>query len=199
MPLLTNIASLARCLPQGPQAEIHVVRGAALAWEDGTILWAGAESELPARFRGGPKEDAGGRLGVPGLGDCHTHLAFAVATVEAKSGYGLTEEHELRLLEIYRELTGGPQRLVATLLAAHAVPPEYQACRADYVELVVERIIPRAAREGLARFCDVFVEESAFTVAEGRRILDAGQRHGLRARLHADQSSSCGGAELAAL
>jgi imidazolonepropionase len=254
MPLLTNIASLARCLPQGPQSEIHVVRGAALAWEDGTILWAGAESELPARFRGGPKEDAGGRLVVPGLVDCHTHLAFAgwraeefeqrllgksyldiaaagggilstvaktraasteallarcrahlrgmaalgVTTVEAKSGYGLTEEHELRLLEIYRELTGGPQRLVATLLAAHAVPPEYQACRADYVELVVERIIPRAAREGLARFCDVFVEESAFTVAEGRRILDAGQRHGLRARLHADQLSPCGGAELAA-
>jgi imidazolonepropionase len=124
--------------------------------------------------------------------------ALGVTTVEAKSGYGLTEEHEIRLLEIYRELTGGPQRLVATLLAAHAVPPEYRACRADYVELVVERIIPRAAREGLARFCDVFVEESAFTVAEGRRILEAGQRHGLRARLHADQLSPCGGAELAA-
>jgi imidazolonepropionase len=254
MPLLTNIGSLARCLPQGPQSELHVVRGAALAWNGDRIAWVGPASDLPERFRGWPAEDAGGRLVVPGLVDCHTHLAFAgwraaefeqrlqgrsyleiaaaggginstvartraatseallarcrehlramaalgVTTVEAKSGYGLSEEHEIRLLEIYRELSGGPGRLVATLLAAHTVPPEYKSCRSDYVELVAERIIPRAAREGLARFCDVFVEESAFTVAEARRILEAGKRHGLRPRLHADQLSSCGGAELAA-
>jgi imidazolonepropionase len=254
MPLLTNIGSLARCLPQGPQSELHVVRGAALAWNGDRIAWVGPASDLPEPFRGWPREDAGGRLVVPGLVDCHTHLAFAgwraaefeqrlqgrsyleiaaaggginstvartraatseallarcrehlramaalgVTTVEAKSGYGLSEEHEIRLLEIYRELSGGPGRLVATLLAAHTVPPEYKSCRSDYVELVAERIIPRAAREGLARFCDVFVEESAFTVAEARRILEAGKRHGLRPRLHADQLSSCGGAELAA-
>src|ERR1041384_757264 len=254
MPLLTNIGSLARCLPQGPQSELHVVRGAALAWNGDRIAWVGPASDLPEPFRGWPREDAGGRLVVPGLVDCHAHLAFAgwraaefeqrlqgrsyleiaaaggginstvartraatseallarcrerlramaalgVTTVEAKSGYGLTEEHEIRLLEIYRELLGGPGRLVATLLAAHTVPPEYKSCRSDYVELVVERIIPRTAREGLARFCDVFVEESAFTVAEARRILEAGKRHGLRPRLHADQLSSCGGAELAA-
>src|ERR1051326_4988044 len=70
MPLLTNIGSLARCLPQGPQSELHVVRGAALAW-------VGPASDLPEPFRGWPREDAGGRLVVPGLVDCHTHLAFA--------------------------------------------------------------------------------------------------------------------------
>jgi imidazolonepropionase len=123
---------------------------------------------------------------------------LGVTTVEAKSGYGLNTEHELRLLEIYRELADGPQRLVATLLAAHVVPAEYRERRAAYVRLVIEEIIPEVARRKLASFCDVFVEDSAFSVEEARAILEAGVAHGLAPKLHADQLTAGGGAELAA-
>src|SRR5258706_870390 len=219
MPVLINIGALARCLPSGPQSDIHVVPAAALAWEGETIAWVGPEAELPGHVGGWPREDAGGRVVVPGLVDCHTHLAFAgwraeefeqrllgksyleiaaagggiastveatraastdlllarcrehlaamarlgVTTVEAKSGYGLSEEQEIRLLEIYRALGSGPQRIVPTLLAAHVVPEEFRGRRGKYVELIVETIIPRGGREGLARFCDAFAEDPAFT------------------------------------
>ena len=255
MPVLTNIALLATCRPEGGQGDIHAVPRAALAWEDGRILWAGPEADLPARLRGGEQVDAGGRLVIPGLVDCHTHLAFAgwradeferrlrgesyleiaaagggiaatvqatraasgaelaaraagflegmlslgVTTVECKSGYGLDEQSELGLLRVYARLAElGPQRLVPTLLAGHVVPPEYRDRRAAYVALVTHRIIPATAAERLARCCDVFVEASAFTVDEARRILLAGRAAGLAPRLHADQLTAGGGAELAA-
>ncbi len=254
MPVLTNIGGLARCLPAGSQDSLHMVLRAALVWEGDRVRWTGPAAELPSVYHDWPREDAGGRLVVPGLVDCHTHLAFAgwraeefelrirgrsyldiaaagggiastvavtraasseflrrrcrghldqmaalgVTTIEAKSGYGLSAEHELRLLQIYRELDEGTQRVVPTLLAAHIVPDEYRDRRAEYVRLVIEEIIPRAASGGLARFCDVFVEASAFTWEEGRLILEAGKRHGLRPKLHADQLSDSGGAALAA-
>jgi imidazolonepropionase len=136
------------------------------------------------------------------LEHCRAHLAgmaaLGVTTVEAKSGYGLSLEQELRLLEVYRDLALAGHHIVPTLLAAHVVPPEFRGRREAYVELVIEEIIPQAAARKLARFCDVFVEESAFSVNEGRRILEAGKRHGLRPKLHADQLTSSGGAELAA-
>lgn len=125
--------------------------------------------------------------------------ALGVTTVEVKTGYGLSLEHELRTLEVYRAVGGeAAQLIVPTLLAAHTVPPEYRGNRSGYVELIIEEIIPRAAAGGLARFCDVFVEETAFTLAEAERILEAGKSHGLRPKLHADQLTSGGGAELAA-
>jgi imidazolonepropionase len=130
-------------------------------------------------------------------------LRYGVTTVEVKSGYGLSLHDELRILEVYRGLAGVvPQTLVPTLLGAHAVPVEYVAGSGGgpeaYVDLVVERMIPEAAARGLARFCDVFVEEDAFTLAQARRVLEAGLEHGLRPKLHADQLSAGGGAELAA-
>jgi imidazolonepropionase len=254
MPVLEHIGALARCAPNAPQSDACVIESAALVWEGETIRWVGAESDLPVEYAGLPHEDAGGRLVIPGLVDCHTHLAFGgwraeefaqrllgrtyleiaaagggiastvaktraatseelvarcrdhlagmarlgVTTVEAKTGYGLNTEHELRLLEIYRELADGPQRLVATLLAAHVVPAEYRERRAAYVRLVIEEIIPEVARRKLASFCDVFVEDSAFSVEEARAILEAGVAHGLAPKLHADQLTAGGGAELAA-
>src|SRR5687768_17906206 len=77
MRVLGNIGVLARCLPTGPQDDANPVSHAALAWAEGTIRWAGPEAELPSEFRDWPGDDAGGRLVVPGLVDCHTHLAFA--------------------------------------------------------------------------------------------------------------------------
>ena len=126
-------------------------------------------------------------------------VSLGVTTVEAKSGYGLDLETELRLLRVYRRLDEmGPARIVATCLAAHVVPPEWTADRAGYVKLVTERILPAVAEEGLAEFCDVFVEDSAFSVDEARRICERGSELGLRPKLHVDQLSGGGGAELAA-
>jgi imidazolonepropionase len=246
---------MATCRADGGQDAIHVVHNAAIAWEGDRITWVGAESELPASMRGGPAQDAGGRMLLPGLVDCHTHLAFGgwradefelrlqgatyldiaskgggiastvrhtrasseaellsratgwlaamrqlgVTTVECKSGYGLDRETELRLLRVYRALAvSGPSRIVATFLGAHVMPAEYRDRRGEYVRFLVEEMIPTVAAERLASCCDAFVEKSAFTADEARIILDAGNRAGLRAKLHADQLSDTGGAALAA-
>jgi imidazolonepropionase len=126
-------------------------------------------------------------------------IALGVTTIECKSGYGLDREHELELLRVYRRLAETePVGIVPTFLGAHLVPPEYRERRGAYVALLVDDLIPAVAAERLAACCDVFVEESAFTVEEARRILLAGRRAGLGLKLHADQLTSSGGAELAA-
>jgi imidazolonepropionase len=255
MKLLENIAQLATCRAEGGQGDIHAIADAAVVWDAGVIRWVGPKRELPADYAGAERLDAGGGLVIPGLVDCHTHLAFGgwraeefeqrilgrsyleiaaagggiastvrltraagdaelqqraagflremlalgVTTVECKSGYGLDREHELRLLRIYRTLAAAqPVRLVPTFLGAHVVPPEYRDDRAGYLALLVDDLLPTIARERLAAFCDVFVERSAFTVAEARQLLRAAQAAGLGAKLHADQLSQGGGAELAA-
>ena len=255
MPVLINVALLATCRDEGGQDAIHAIPHAALAWRDSTITWVGPERALPEEYRAEERIDAGGRLVVPGLVDCHTHLAFAgwradeiearmrgrtyqelaaagggiartvgatrnvsaetlvdrcarwlgqmvrlgVTTVETKSGYGLDVESEMRLLEVYQALRQmQPIRLVSTLLAAHVVPPEYAGRREQYVQIVCRDLIPEVARRGLARFCDVFVEESAFTADEARAIVRAASAHGLAVKLHVDQLTDGGGAALAA-
>lgn len=134
-----------------------------------------------------------------GRGRLERALAGGITTVGVKSGYGLTVEDEFKILRAARRLAAlQPVEIVPTLLAAHTVPGEYAGRRDDYVDLVVKEMIPRAAAEGLASSCDVFCEEGAFTVAEARRILVAGKEKGLTPRLHADQLTAGGGAELAA-
>jgi imidazolonepropionase len=126
-------------------------------------------------------------------------LLYGTTTCEAKSGYGLTLESEIALLEaLQSSASEHPMTVIGTLLGAHAVPPEFEGDREGYVRLVAEKMIPAAAGGGFARFCDVFCERSAFTVEESRRILLAGRKHGLTPRLHADQLSDSGGARLAA-
>jgi imidazolonepropionase len=126
-------------------------------------------------------------------------LVEGVTTCEAKSGYGLTLHDELRLLRLAREAGAvHPVDVVTTLLGAHTVPPEYAGRREEYVRLVIEEMIPQAAAGRLAEYCDVFCEKGVFSVEEARRILEAGRAAGLRPRLHADQLSAGGGAELAA-
>jgi len=255
MRLLENIAQLAPCRAEGGQGDIHAIEDAALVWQGETIRWVGPRRELPAEYAAGERIDAGGRLVIPGLVDCHTHLAFGgwrakefeqriqgrsyleiaaagggitrtmrltraaseaelteraagflremgalgVTTVECKTGYGLDREHELRLLRVYRTLAAAqPIRLVPTFLGAHVVPPEYRDDRGGYLDLLIDDLLPTIARERLAAFCDVFVERSAFTVDEARRLLRAAQAVGLGAKLHADQLTRGGGAELAA-
>lgn len=123
---------------------------------------------------------------------------FGVTACEAKSGYGLETETELRQLRVIRQLGQEcAMDLAPTLLGAHALPPEYQADREGYLRLLCEEMIPRAAAEGLARFCDVFCEEGVFTAEEARRILLTGKAHGLLPKLHADEIHPIGGSQLA--
>ena len=126
-------------------------------------------------------------------------LAGGTTTAEAKSGYGLSLDDELKQLRaVARAAAEHPLDLVPTLLAAHEVPPEHRAARGRYLDLVCEEIVPAAAAAGLARFCDVFCEQGVFSAEESRRVLEAGARHGLAPRLHADEFAASGGAELAA-
>jgi imidazolonepropionase len=126
-------------------------------------------------------------------------LRGGTTTIEAKSGYGLTEYSELKILNVVRELgRSTPLQLVPTLLAAHTVPPEFKDNRSGYVSLIVDSLIPEAATTGLARYCDVFCDDHAFTVDEARVIFEAAQRHGLGLRMHAEQFRIDGGAQLAA-
>ena len=120
-----------------------------------------------------------------------------VTTVEVKSGYGLSVAHELRLLRLIGAVAAqAPCDVIPTLLGLHALPPELS--REAWVRAVVEELTPEAARQGLARGCDAFCEQSAFTPAECRAALEAGVRAGLVPHLHADQLTAGGGAELAA-
>lgn len=255
MPVLRNIGQLATCRAPGGQGDVHPITNAALVWNGPIIQWLGPEAELPAQFQGLTSFDARQRLVIPGLIDCHTHLAFGgwraeefeqrirgrtyleiaqagggivstvaktrelsvaelkercrtflaamtrlgVTTVECKSGYGLDADNELKLLQVYRELQEDASvDIIPTFLGAHVVPPEYRDRRKDYIALLTERLIPAVGKESLADFCDVFVEQSAFTVEESRQILLAAREAGLGLKLHADQLTAGGGAELAA-
>jgi imidazolonepropionase len=255
MPVLHNIGSLATCVASGGQAAIPEIPDAVLLWEGETIRWVGAEENVSEAFATMECIDAKGALVIPGLVDCHTHLAFGgwradefeqriwgegyldiarrgggiastmqhtramsedellvrakgflremarlgVTTVEAKSGYGLSVEDELKTLRVYQRLRDEqPLGVVATFLGAHVVPPEYKADPDAYIRLLCDDLIPQIAAENLASFCDVFVEDTAFSIEEARRIFEVAKRHGLRPKLHADQLSDGGGARLAA-
>lgn len=258
MPVLKNIATLVTPPPPSGQdtaTPLHQTEDAALAWRGETIEWVGRATKCPPEYDDEPTHDANGALVVPGLIDCHTHLAFGgwradefsmrlngrsyleianagggiartmrqtraasedalydrcrkflkrmadlgVTTVEAKSGYGLTVEDELKQLRVYDRLQANqPVEVVSTLLGAHAVPPEYDDNREGYLRLLENELIPEVAEADLAEFCDAFVEESAFTPDEVRRLFETARKNGLRPKLHADQLTDTGGAVLAA-
>lgn len=126
-------------------------------------------------------------------------LKHGVTTAEIKSGYGLDVESELRMLRVIQSLAEHtPITLIATVLALHALPPEFKENREGWVRKVIDELLPQVARENLARFNDVFVEQSAFTHDEARACLEAGRALGLKPRLHVDQLTANGGAQLAA-
>jgi len=116
--------------------------------------------------------------------------AHGTTTLEAKSGYGLTVESELKSLEAIREAASHwPGTVVATLLGAHVVPKEFQGCSQKYVEIVCTEMIPQAAKRKLAQFVDVFCDQGAFTAEETRQIFAAAEKHGLSVRAHMGQLS----------
>jgi imidazolonepropionase len=141
-------------------------------------------------------EDALVALALPRLARL---LAQGVTTAEVKSGYGGTVEAELRCLRAVRRLAAlQPVTLVGTVLALHAVPVAYRERRQAWIEAVRDELLPAVCREGLARFCDAYVEQAAFSPEEATPVLTQARRLGLEIRLHVDQLTAGGGAELAA-
>jgi len=126
-------------------------------------------------------------------------LRGGTTTLEAKSGYGLNRDTELRMLRVMASLSAeGPVRIVPTLLAAHTVPREFASRREEYVRWIVDDLVPEVAALGLARYCDAFCDDHAFTVPETRLVLEAAKRHGMGLRLHAEQFRPGTGAALGA-
>jgi imidazolonepropionase len=126
-------------------------------------------------------------------------LLCGTTTAEVKSGYGLEVEAELRSLEAIQAASARhPVTVVPTFLGAHEVPVEHRSNRGRYLDLLVADLIPAVGQRGLAAFCDVFCEQGVFTVVESRRVLEAGKRAGMGLRVHADEFTWTGGAELAA-
>ena len=126
-------------------------------------------------------------------------LRGGTTTIEAKSGYGLTVEDELKILRVIRQVgETTPLRTVATFLGAHEVPEEYAGRSDAYADLVISEMLPRVANTELAEFCDIFCEAKVFNLDQSRRILTAAKKHGLGLRMHADQFTSFGGSDLAA-
>ncbi|MCP1200527.1 imidazolonepropionase [Notoacmeibacter sp. MSK16QG-6] len=228
---------------------------AAIAIEDGKILWCGREAELPTTFGRDARQDLGGGLVTPALIDCHTHLVFGgnraqefelrlngasyedvarngggilstvmatreadedslladaltrvdaliaegVATIEVKSGYGLTVADELKMLRVARRIADErPVRIRTSYLAAHAIPPEFKGSPNAYLERVVLPGLEQAHTEGLVDAVDGFCESIAFAPHEIEQVFDKAQGLGLPVKLHAEQLSSLGGAALAA-
>lgn len=255
MKAFKNIGMLATCRDEGNQSDLHAIHDAAIAWNDEGITWLGPEREFPDNMPIDREWDAGGGLVIPGLVDCHSHLAFGgwrpdefeqrclgrsyeeiakagggilstveetrkagreelldkstglideiarlgVTTLECKSGYGLDTESEIKTLQVYQDLRRRTSlRLKSTFLGAHSFPPEYREDREAYVRLVIEQMLPRVAEQELAGFCDVFADHVAFSPEQARRVLEAGKQHGMQPKIHADQLSASGGAELAA-
>jgi imidazolonepropionase len=138
-------------------------------------------------------EDELASVTAPRLADM---LAAGTTTAEAKSGYGLTTQAEVRMLRVVARLNGAqPVELSPTFMGAHEVPPEYRHRQADYVRLVIDEMLPAAA--GLAEWCDVFCDRGFFTPDESRAILEAGRAAGLKPRIHADELAASGGSEVA--
>lgn len=126
-------------------------------------------------------------------------MRHGTTSIEVKSGYGLNVEAEMMILEVARTLSEEHRADISTtFLGAHAVPPEFKDHPEGYVDQVIERMIPRVADEELADFCDVFCEEGFFDVEQSRAILEEGKTYGLVPKLHADELSDVGGANLAA-
>lgn len=126
-------------------------------------------------------------------------IAQGTTTLEAKSGYGLDTESELKQLRVIERLAKTlPIHIVPTFLGAHEFPSEYNNNHQAYINLLCQEMIPAVAEQGIARFCDIFTEAHVFSIAETRKVLGCAREHGLQLKMHADEIEPIGGAELAA-
>jgi len=178
----------------GTRANEHAMRRAGATYEEIAKAGGGIASTVKATREAGTDE-----LRDQSRRRLHALMKGGVTTVEIKSGYGLDTASEIRLLNAARAIgRDEPVRLVTTLLALHALPPERKDDRDVYVRMVAEEMIPAVARAGLASSVDAFCESIAFTPAEVERVFTAARANGLPVRLHAEQLSNQNGAALAA-
>ena len=261
--LVRHVRQLITCAGRAPrsgssQRDIAIVADGAVASDNGRIVFAGRDADLPSHITDASSaETIDGRplSVVPGFVDAHTHAIFAgdrrdelrrrlsgasyaeiaasgggiVATVsatrkasedelvdvtrrrldemlacgtttaEVKSGYGLEVGTELKMLRALKRLASThPMGIVSTFMGAHEIPLDYRSRRDEYTRKVIDEMIPAVASDGLAEWCDVFCETGVFTPGESRAILGAGQAHGLKARIHADELGPSGGSRVAA-
>jgi imidazolonepropionase len=126
-------------------------------------------------------------------------LSFGVTTVEGKSGYGLDFSTEIKQLEVMGDLDKfHPVDIVSTFLGAHAVPEEYRSREKQYIDYLIDKVMPEVTKRNLAKFCDVFCEKNVFSIEQSKRLLSKAKEMGLRIKIHADEIAQLGGAELAA-
>lgn len=120
-------------------------------------------------------------------------------TLEAKSGYGLSTQSELKQLEVIGRLAeDSPLDIVPTFMGAHEYPPEYKQNHEAYLNILTREMIPAVAKQGIARFCDIFTEAHVYSIEESRRVLETARKYGMKLKMHADEIEAIGGAELAA-
>ncbi|WP_431027754.1 imidazolonepropionase [Lysinibacillus sp. LZ02] len=240
-------------------SELSIIKNGSILVEDDCIIAIGPLAEIQQQFAEQVAQadivDATGKVVMPGLVDCHTHLVhggtrehelnmrlsgatymeimnagggihytttktreasfdelyektvkilnqfltYGVTTIEAKSGYGLDWETEKKQLEVVKKLQETHEiDLVSTFMGAHAVPSEYKGREDDFVDVVINEMLPKVAELGLAEFNDVFCEKGVFTPEQSRKILLAGKEYGLTPKIHADEIEPYEGAELAA-
>ena len=178
----------------GTRADEHAMRRAGATYEEIAKAGGGIASTV-ARTAAASDDD----LLDQSRRRLHALMAGGCTTVEVKSGYGLDRKSELRLLRLAGQLgTGEAVRIVPTLLALHALPADQRDRRAHYIGEIVDKLIPEAAKQGIATSVDAFCDTIAFTPDEIERLFKAASRHGLRVRLHAEQLSNQKGAALAA-
>ncbi|MBL7994581.1 imidazolonepropionase [bacterium] len=138
-------------------------------------------------------------LTATGLERLRNAIAFGITTIEIKSGYGLSFDDEIKMLEVIRSLRSlVPIDIASTFLGAHTLPPEFSENRQDYIGLICEKMIPYIAENKLAEFCDAFCEAGVFSIDETRTVFETAKHYGLKLKLHADQLTNSGGAELCA-
>jgi imidazolonepropionase len=191
-------------LPGFVDSHTHLIFPASRAAEYEQRI-AGASYEEIARRGGGIRSTVTNlrraptqKLEARAINNLNDFAAHGTTTIEAKSGYGLDWKSEIKILELLSKLhQEHPLDIHATFLGAHVIPNEYRKRPETYVDLLVKRWIPAVAMAGLAEFCDVFCDRGAFTVAQSRRILNAGRACGLVPRIHAEQLANTGAARLA--
>jgi len=193
-------------LPGFVDSHTHLVHAASRA-EEYELKIAGASYEEIARKGGGilnsvkkVRAATSEALKKRALAALREFAANGTTTLEAKSGYGLDVTSELKILNLHQELLREqPLEIVSTFLGAHVVPPEYRGTPGGpqrYVSMLIHRLIPEVAERKLAEFCDVFCDRGAFSRAQSEQVLEAGERHGLAPRIHAEQLTRTGAAQL---
>ncbi|HEX3436238.1 MAG TPA: imidazolonepropionase [Pseudacidobacterium sp.] len=178
----------------GNRADEFEMRSAGMTYQQIAERGGGIRSTV-RRTRAATQDE----LVIAGKKHADWFLQGGTTTVEAKSGYGLTVDDELKLLRAVRTISQTTSlRCISTFLGAHEIPDEYKRRPDDYVDVIVNEMLPLVAKEHLAEFCDVFCEAKVFSVRQAERVLTAAKQHGLGLRVHADQFTSSGAVELAA-